>query len=112
MISSSNPCYSESVVTPGQVWTDREERSGETGVGDSGADGRSDWRAGEPPGRERSQYYSQGHEEEQEEEEPLVTKRGSSESGYCTNGERSRQASSESYHRQISLNDSVFHSET
>ena len=88
------------------MWTEREERSEEGDVRDSAGDGRSDWRAGELPGRERSQYYSQGHE--QEEEEPLVTKRGSSESGYCTHGERSRQASSDSYHRQISLNDSVF----
>ena len=84
------------------MWTEREERSEERGVRDNAGD----WRAGEHLGRERSQYYSQGHK--QEEEEPLVTKRGSSESGYCTHGERSRQASSESYHRQISLNDSVF----
>ena len=44
------------------MWTEREERSEERGVRDNAGD----WRAGEHLGRERSQYYSQGHEQEED----------------------------------------------
>ena len=46
----------------------------------------------QPAGKARVQYYSLGHEE-QEQERLIVTKRGSSESGYCTEVERRRQLS-------------------